>query len=455
MAKKPVETVEINSGEKALSLVVKRYIPTVRIDAKAVAQLFDLTLVGDKLKYYPVSKSGTVGEAKEIDKGSIKQWAKLPSGWNRGNRPITPAHVEELAAKMADGSYHAWAGNMLVISDDPHFGGKSMCNSQHTSAAFALAFSTGTLHEKYRRGIELILVNDFTDDIVDLLDNAKQRTTADAIARRGLADASDAKIVQSVARFLTVRYKLGGLPTSAKTKVDLIDCVHAIQNDARFQPIKSVLDCLAAKNALTNPNTGKAVSGSAGVLTKKVNPKKPEKTYRRFGLPYAWWTLAGTILVNGGKCDPAEYAAWCHKIGYADDKSLNVVEMALREGLEVHGKQETSGTHGHWAMCQAILLAWGLSHKPKMPTKPISLDRMSPATFAVSLFADKERATQKTAGTAETVGMFWQDGNDLKNTGKNGEEVPDLSPFTFGTDDESDDESETEVDPEMFETEDE
>lgn len=438
---KNTETVDITSGEKTLVLNVKRYIPTVRIDGPAVAQLFGLMFdpKTKKLTYY-ATKGEAKGNPVEIAASTAKDWAKLPGGWNRGNRPIDPKHVRELAELMADGSYFAWAGNMLVISVDPHYGGKSMCNSQHTCAAYAVALSSGQLDDKYVKGIELILVSDFTDDIVDLLDNAKQRTTADGLARRGLAEERDAKIVQGVARFLTNRYKFGKTPLEAKDKQNLIDQVHSVANDARYQPIQSVLSCLAAMNRKDN-GKGKAVKGSVGSMTKKFNPAKPDD-YNKFGLPYVWWTLAGVILINGGQCDPAEYAAWCHKLAYNDDTTLNPVEMSLRETLERHGKQDRPGTSGHWHICQCLIHAFGVAHQTKMPKKIPNYTRNGESI--IEIIEAAERAKNIKANTPASVGMFWQGSNDEKNGGEKGDELPELLPFIFG---------ETEVDAEMMEDE--
>lgn len=422
-AKNIGETVTVKSNDKVLELRVKRTLPTVVIDANACSQLFGLVhdTKSHKLKFYPTIKGKVSGDSADIGEKNIKDWAKLPNGWNVGNRPITPAHVVELVAMMEKGTYYGWAGNMLVIADNPHheIGGKSMCNSQHTTAAYALAYTLGTLHEKYRKGIELILIDDFTDDIVDLLDNAKQRTTADAIARRGLANAKDAKTVQSVVRFLSFRYSLGKSPLLAKDKINLIDAVHSVQNDARFQPVKSVLECLASQNC--SRKDGKVVRGSVGSLTKKLNAKKPSD-FRCFGLPYVWWTLAGTILTNGGNTDPAEFAVWANKIAYSDDKSLNTVEMSLREALERHGKKEKAGTSGHWAMCQSIIHAFNLASRAKMPKKTPEYPSI------IDVIETKERTENASEGKTESVGMFWQDGNDVA-----GEcDELELSPFTFG-----------------------
>lgn len=439
------ETVSVVDGEKTLELMVRRRLPVVRINAEAVRQLFGLMGgKGNPLTYYPLTGKEK-GNPTPIEAKTAKTWAKLPTGWNVGNRPIDPNHVAFLARLMRDGKYHAWAGNMLVISDDPRNGGKSMCNSQHTCAAYAVAISSGEIDEKYKRGIDLIFIDDFTDDIVDLLDNSKQRTTADAIARRGLADAKDAKIAQSVARFLTVRYRNGKTPTEAKEKVGLIDQIHAIENDARYQPIRSVLACIASQNRKDN-GKGKAVKGSIGVFTKRFDKSKPNTDFRRFGLPYVWYTLAGVILVNGGKCDPAEFALWLNKIGYDDDSKLNIVEMALREALENHGQQERPGTAGHWQMCQSLIHAFNLAHGAKMPKNPPVYVRFENGN-TIATIEEKETKANLASNDPKSLGMFWQGANDTPNGGQNGDELPELLPFTFGTD------AETEVDAEMMDDE--
>ena len=425
-----IETVSVVDGEKTLELMVRRHLPVVRINAEAVRQLFGLMGgKGTPLTYYPLTGKEK-GNPTPIEAKTAKVWAKLPTGWNVGNRPIDPNHVAFLARLMRDGKYHAWAGNMLVISDDPRNGGKSMCNSQHTCAAYAVAISTGEIDERYRRGIDLIFIDDFTDDIVDLLDNSKQRTTADAIARRGLADAKDAKIAQSVARFLTVRYRNAKTPTEAKEKVGLIDQIHAIENDARYQPIRSVLACIASQNRKDN-GKGKAVKGSVGVFTKRHDKAKPNNDFRRFGLPYVWYTLAGCILVNGGKCDPAEFALWLNKIGYDNDAKLNVVEMALREALENHGRQERPGTAGHWQMCQSLIHAFSLAHAAKMPKHAPVYVRFEDGN-AIAAIESKETKANLAANEPKSLGMFWQGGNDVANGGDDGSEIPELLPFTFG-----------------------
>lgn len=413
--------VTINDAGKSLTLHVKRTIPIVRIDREACRQLFGL--VDDKATGKLCFAAKDSGSVEPISLKNVTKWAKLQQGWNVGNRPIDSKHVTEIVSMMVDDTYHRWAGNMIVIADNPHHENakRSMCNSQHTTAATAIALSEGLVDWKY---IELIYVDDFTDDIVDLLDNSKQRTTADAIARRGIADKKDAKIVQSVCRFLQFRYlpkenAKPASPVAAKDKVNLIKAVHSLMEDERFKPIVNILSELHLANGkIKTTNNGKSafVPKSKGVLSRKFDVTKND--FPVFGLPLVWWTLAGTILVNGQKCSAREFGNWANRLAFGDEKKLNIVESALKLALIEHGKKEKTGTAGHWAICQSLLRAWNLCEMPHLPKKaPVFPD-------CIDVIVADEIKTNVASNSTDPAGMFWQGENDQQGAADEWDFIP-------------------------------
>lgn len=97
-------------------------------------------------------------------------------------------------------------------------------------------------------------------------------------------------------------------------------------------------------------------------------------------------------------------------------------------------------------MCQSLIHAFNLAHGAKMPKHAPVYVRFEDGN-TIATIEEKETKANLASNEPKALGMFWQGANDTPNGGQNGDEIPELLPFTFGN------EVETEVDAEMMEDE--
>ena len=344
-------------------------------------------------------------ELTECTLANVATWSHLSTGYNSANRPIAKGHVDELLSTMGQGEYHPEAHLVLVFDSEGYLG-----NGQHTLAALILhlnaAIAAGV--DPIVGQINMVLVAGLSAECIDLLDNSRQRTLKDALARRGFGltengkvDAKGLPALASAIRFLRHRYTTEGGATLAacKSKLSIQDGTAALCDadgaaGSQYSHLPELWSEVKRIDEGKKDAEGKMVSGSKGRLSS-------DKTDDCLKIPGQYLLFCGQVLLNGGKVKTvSDYGRFLNELAFGSVKEKTCI-TSLRSYLVKSRKSTKSRTSSDfWSICQALILAFLDWNSPKSnPDFDVETELV-------------EKGTVKTA-QMEFVSPLYQGGEDV------------------------------------------